>query len=70
VTVTEGSATGDLRLAPAGLTPETSSINYGAGQTRAALAVVALSESGEVSVRCGQATGIVHLILDVTGYFE
>jgi uncharacterized repeat protein (TIGR01451 family) len=70
VTVTEGSAAGDLRLAPAGLTPETSSINYGAGQTRAALAVVALSESGEVSVRCGQATGIVHLILDVTGYFE
>jgi hypothetical protein len=45
-------------------------INYGAGQTRAAQAVVALDDTGFVVVRSGQSTGSVHLILDVTGYFE
>jgi uncharacterized repeat protein (TIGR01451 family) len=70
VTVTGPTDAGDLRLAPVGVPPDTSSINYGRGQTRANLTVLSLSESGEVTVRCSQATGSVHLILDVTGYFE
>jgi uncharacterized repeat protein (TIGR01451 family) len=70
VTVTEPTEAGDLRLSPAGVAAETSSVNYGPGQTRAAFAVVSVSESAGVTVRCAQATGSVHLILDVTGYFE
>jgi hypothetical protein len=70
VTVTEPSAPGDLRIAPPPGPPASSVINYGAGQTRAAQAVVALDDTGFVVVRSGQSTGSVHLILDVTGYFE
>jgi uncharacterized repeat protein (TIGR01451 family) len=70
VTATEPSEAGDLRLSPPGVGPSTSTLNYGPAQTRAAFAVAVLSESGEVAVRTGQATGSVHLILDVTGYFE
>ena len=70
VTVTEPTAAGDLRLSPAGASVESSSINYGTGQTRAAFAVVALSASGEITVHCDQEAGQVQLILDVTGYFE
>jgi uncharacterized repeat protein (TIGR01451 family) len=70
VTVTEPTVAGDLRLGPAGALLDASSINYGQGQTRAAFAVVALSASGELAVRCAQAAGRVHLILDVNGYFE
>jgi hypothetical protein len=70
VTVTQPTEAGDLRVAPAGIAPETSTINYGGGQTRATFAVVPLSESGQMTVRCDQAAGSVHLILDVTGYFE
>jgi uncharacterized repeat protein (TIGR01451 family) len=70
VTVTEPSAPGDLRIAPPPGPPASSVINYGAGQTRAAQAVVALDDTGFVVVRSGQSTGSVHLILVVTGYFE
>ena len=31
---------------------------------------VPLSSSGDVTVYCGQASGTVHLILDVDGYFQ
>jgi hypothetical protein len=50
--------------------PPTSTLNYAAGQTRANNAVVGLSASGALAVRCSQAAGTVHAILDVTGYFE
>jgi uncharacterized repeat protein (TIGR01451 family) len=71
LTVTQSSAAGDLRIHPAG-TPlaGSSTINYLAGQTRANSAVIVLNDKAEVTVFCAQASGVVHLILDVNGYFE
>ena len=71
LTVTQPSAQGNLRLYPSDQTvPSTSTLNYGAGQTRANNAVVPLSPAGALSVRCTQASGAAHVVLDVTGYFE
>jgi VCBS repeat protein/FG-GAP repeat protein len=73
VTVALPSAAGDLRLYPGYETlPLASTINFGNGQTRANNANIALSSngSGHLSVRNDQASGSVHLILDVTGYFQ
>jgi hypothetical protein len=50
--------------------PLASSINYSAGQTRANNAVVPLDGAGRFAVRCDQAAGSVHLLVDVNGYFE
>jgi len=52
-------------------TPPTSVINFTAGQTRANNATVMLpaDSSGSVSV-VDVSTGTVHLILDVSGYFQ
>ncbi|MGH9368723.1 MAG: virginiamycin B lyase family protein [Thermoanaerobaculia bacterium] len=71
VTVTQPTAAGDLRLFPAGaFLPLVSTINYRAGQTRANNAVVGLGGSGDLGVRCDQASGSVHMIVDVNGYFR
>ncbi len=71
VTVTAPSAAGDLRLFPAGAPlPAASTINYGPGQTRANSATPRLGAAGDLSVRCDQPAGTVHLVLDVNGYFE
>jgi hypothetical protein len=71
VTVTGPTAAGNLRLYPADQAlPSTSTLNYVAGQTRANNAIVGLSASGALAVRCAQATGTAHVILDVTGYME
>jgi hypothetical protein len=70
VTVTQPTAAGYLTLYPGGAPPLASSVNYSAGQTRANNAVVGLSATGQLSIRCGQASGTAHAILDVTGYFE
>ncbi len=71
VAVTEPSATGHVRLSPVGITvPLVSAINYGTGETRSNNAIVGLSSTGSLSARCVQASGTVHLILDVSGYFE
>jgi len=70
VTVTQPTGAGDLRLYPAGQSaPLVSTINWVAGQTRANNAVAALSATG-LAVQCDQASGTVHLILDVNGYFQ
>lgn len=70
VTVTQPTGAGDLRLYPAGSSaPLVSTINWVAGQTRANNAVAALSATG-LAVQCDQASGTVHLILDVNGYFQ
>jgi streptogramin lyase len=50
--------------------PTASTINYGAGQTRANNAIIALGANGEISVFCGQSSGTVELIIDVSGYFD
>jgi hypothetical protein len=71
VTVTQPTAAGNLRLYPAGIPlPEVSTLNYGAGQTRANNAIVSLGASGQLVVRCSQASGAAHVIIDVSGYFE
>jgi hypothetical protein len=71
VTVTGASTNGNLRLYASGVPmPLVSTINYTAGITRANNAVVPLSALGELAVFCSQATGGVHFILDVNGYFQ
>jgi hypothetical protein len=71
LTVTQPTAQGHLRLYPSGVPlPSVSSINYVAGLTRANNAIVMLSGLGELTVFCAQASGTVHFILDVNGYFE
>lgn len=73
VTVTVPSAPGNLRLYPGHeALPLASTINFGPGQTRANNALTRLSSngSGHLSVKNDQATGSVHLLIDVTGYFE
>jgi uncharacterized repeat protein (TIGR01451 family) len=70
-TVTGANAPGNLRLFAAGTpVPGTSTLNYGAGQTRANSAVVLLGTAGDVAVYCGQATGTSHVLIDVNGYFQ
>jgi hypothetical protein len=71
LTVTAAAAAGNLRLYPAGIPlPLVSTINYVPGVTRANNAIVPLSELGEMAVRCSQASGTMHFILDVNGYFQ
>jgi hypothetical protein len=70
VAVTGANWAGNLRLYPADAAlPTVSSINYSAGQTRGNNGVVSLSPTGAMKVKCAQAVGSVHLILDVNGYF-
>ena len=71
LTVTGPSAGGNLTLYPAGSSlPGTSSLNYGAGRTRANNAIAMTGTAGGVSVYCTQPSGSVHLIVDVNGYFD
>jgi len=71
VTVVVPAAAGNLRLWPAQLSPPpASAVNYAAGQTRANSLALGLSPTGAISVRADQASGSVHFILDVNGYFE
>jgi hypothetical protein len=71
VTVVGPSAAGHLVAYPAGTpVPGSSVINYLAGQTRANNAIVPLNGAAQLAVRCGQASGTVHLLVDVNGYFE
>jgi hypothetical protein len=71
VTVTGADAAGFVRLYPAGsAVPLVSTVNYVPGATRGNNAIVGLSSMGALAALCQQATGTVHLILDVNGYFE
>lgn len=71
VTATQSTGPGHLRLTAGGIpTPQSSTVNYTAGQTRANNAVVPLNADGQFDVFCGQAAGSVHLVVDVNGYFE
>jgi hypothetical protein len=70
VTVTEPSATGNLRVYAAGApAPTASSLNYVAGQTRANNAVAPLSTAGQIAALCSP-VGAVHVIVDINGYFK
>jgi glucose/arabinose dehydrogenase len=71
VTVTQPTAMGDVCVYAGGAPlPGTSVVNYAAGQTRASSIVAPLGASGDVAVHCGQTTGSVQLIVDVSGYFQ
>jgi fimbrial isopeptide formation D2 family protein len=71
LTVTQPTSVGNVRLYPGrSPMPTVSSINYSANQTRANNAIVPLNGLGEVAIRCSQASGTAHVILDVNGYFE
>jgi hypothetical protein len=71
--VTKPTRGGNLRLYPADVPmPLATAINYAVGQTRSNFAITGLSATGAVAIRPIQAynSGTVHVILDVTGYFE
>ena len=71
ITVTQPTLEGNLRLYPEGAPlPSASAINYGAGQTRANNALLAIGPSGGLGVRCDQSAGSVHVLIDINGYFE
>jgi hypothetical protein len=71
VTVTQPAVAGNVRLFPGGTpTPQSSSLNYAAGATRANNAIAALGSAADLTALASQASGSVHLILDVNGYFE
>jgi hypothetical protein len=70
VTVTQPSAQGNVNVFPAGASPpQTAIVNYVAGATRGNNAIIPLSASGQVAVRCSP-SGSTHVIIDVNGYFQ
>jgi hypothetical protein len=71
LTVTQPSTAGNVRLYPGGVPmPLVSTINYTTGLTRANNAIVPLDALSEMVAYCSQASGTVHFILDVNGYFQ
>ncbi len=71
VAVTLGTASGDVSIYEGGFVSNpTPLIDYSAGQTRANNGVVALDGTGNFVLKTGQATGTVHVIVDVNGYFQ
>jgi glucose/arabinose dehydrogenase len=71
VTVTEPTDFGFLTLfPPGGIVPLASTINFRPGQTRANNAAVTLGAASDLVVRAGMASGGVHVLLDVSGYFD
>jgi len=71
LTVVQPTAAGHLRVNPTGGgLPPTSALNYSAGQTRAGNGVFMVGSGGAITVRCNQPSGTVHLVVDVTGYFQ
>jgi glucose/arabinose dehydrogenase len=71
VTITGPTALGNLTFYPSGTPPPlVSTINYRPGQTRANNAVLPLGANGDFNVLCIQASGAVHFLLDVNGYYQ
>ena len=72
LTVTQGAAAGSLSVYPGnGTSTGTTSVNFGAGVTRANNAVLCLATDGSGSIGVeNDAAGSVHFILDVNGYFQ
>lgn len=74
LTVTGPTGTGHLTLFPGNLAaPVASTLNFSAGQTRANNAVLSLATDGAGTLRARPfitGGGTVHLLIDVSGYFE
>lgn len=69
VTVTRPSRSGNLTVWTTGQSvPNTSSLNFVAGDTRSNLVTVPVSSTGYVSIR--NAVGSTHVIVDVQGYYQ
>ena len=65
------SAVGNLRFYPPDRpAPGTAALTYPPGGTRGSFALIALDESARFAARAVQASGTVHLVIDVMGYFE
>jgi ELWxxDGT repeat protein len=70
VTVTGSTSNGNVRLFPGGTAPpNTSTVNFSAGVTRANNGIVTLGTNGDVGVLLGP-VGTTHVIIDVNGYME
>lgn len=71
VTVTGATAGGFVTVFPGGTpVPIVSMVDYSTGQTRANSAILSLGSAGDVTVRCGQASGTANFLIDVNGYFQ
>ncbi len=72
VTVTGSTAAGSVRVGPAGTTPSLDTLPFRAGQTRADNLVMGLfgTPAGSVTVGSTIPSGTVHLVVDVTGYWQ
>jgi hypothetical protein len=72
VTVIAAAAAGDLRFFPGNApAPNTSTVNFGLGATRANNAILMLASSGTGTTAVqNDAPAAVHFLLDVTGYFR
>jgi uncharacterized protein YvpB len=69
VTVTEPSNNGFLTVYPAGEgTPNSSNLNFLAGETVANLAIVPVGAGGQIAIY--NAIGTVQVVVDLQGYFE
>jgi hypothetical protein len=70
-TATGPSANGNLGISPdAGEPNFLPALYWRSGQTRAEFGVFPLGPSGEITVQVNQPSGFVHLLIDVSGYFE
>jgi hypothetical protein len=70
-TITQPTALGDIRMVPGGIAlPLVSTLNWRAGQTRANNAIVPVPPTGDINAHVDQASGTVHLLIDVVGYFQ
>lgn len=70
LTVVSPTVAGDLRLYPGGeAAVPTSVINFPAGKVRANNAVARLGAAGSLALQCDMASGGVHVVMDVAGYF-
>jgi hypothetical protein len=67
VTATNTRTSSFAAVGPLGAAVATSSLNWLAGETRAASVVVAVSPEGVVSIRAGDDLGNVDFVVDVTG---
>ena len=72
ITVTGSTSPGQVNVYPAGVSrPNTTTVAYGTARTRANNALAGLGTGGAISVYCTQPAGTsVHLIVDVSAYFE
>jgi hypothetical protein len=69
--VLEAAQPGELKVVRrSGAAATGSAISYRAGQTRANNGILPLDPGGQLGLFCQQPSGGVHLLVDVSGYFD